>query len=146
MDKQAIIMNFSAPPSIEDIEVITASMLEILPDELVDFAQDIVIQVEDFPDTAIEVELDLEDPYDLLALYRAASQISPGVERKNADGEDILMVFRRPVLDLWCETGEDLGDLIRSVMIEEIGQYHNFSESEIGEMITRHHQGLFIAG
>jgi predicted Zn-dependent protease with MMP-like domain len=98
--------------------------------------------VEDFPDEAVQHDLDLDDPYELLALYRSGSQIAPGVTKKTANDDDILMIFRRPLLDAWCESGEDLGTLIRHVMIGELGQNFDFSEEDIEEMISRHFQGI----
>lgn len=78
----------------------------------------------------------------MLALYRSGSEIAPGVTRKTANDDDQLLIFRRPLLDAWCETQEDLNTLIRQVMIEEIAQNFDFSEDEIEEMAARHFQGV----
>jgi len=95
------------------------------------------IRVEDFPDEVMQQDLELEDPYDLLAYYRSGSQMSPGVVRKTANDDDVLVIFRRPLLDAWCETGDDLSLLLRQVMIEEIAQNFEFSEEDIEEMAAR---------
>lgn len=135
-------MNYSAPPSLDDLEVIAQAAMETLPEELMEFCDALVIKVEDFPDEALEEDLDLEDPYDLVALYRNGNQISPGVESKVANDDDLLLIFRRPLLDMWCEQCEDLNNLVRQVMIEELAQSFEFSDDEIEEMTARHHQGL----
>jgi len=139
---QRIIMNFTVPPGLEDLEAMADNVLELLPEELLEFMDDIELQVEDMPDEALEAELELDDPFDLLALYRSGREISPGVEKKNADGEDMLILFRRPILDYWCESGDDLTNLLRQVMIEELGRHFDFSDAEIEEMTGRHYQGL----
>ncbi len=54
----------------------------------------------------------------------------------------MLFLYRRPILDLWCHTQDDLTNLIREVMIEELASNFDFSESEIEEMAARHHQGM----
>ncbi len=144
MDRRQIIMNFSVPPSLEDIEYIAADARENLPEELLEFCEETDIVVEDFPDSATEAELELDDPYDLLALYKSGREISPGVERKTAGDSDTLVLYRRPMLDLWCESGEDLSAVVRQVMIEEIGRSFDFSDSEIEEMLRRHYQGMFV--
>lgn len=141
MNQRQIIMNFSVPPSIEDIEVLASNALQTLPEELVEFCDTLAIRVEDIPDEALEGELSLEDPYELISLFRSGKQISPGVESKTANDEDVLLLFRRPFLDMWCETGEDLSILVRQILIEELGQNFDFSEDEIDEMSQRHHQG-----
>ena len=142
MEQHQIVMNFTVPPSMEDIEALAKDSLSSLPDELLEFCESLAIEVEEFPDTAIEEELELEDPYEVLALYRKGNQIAPGVESKVANDEDLLILYRRPLLDMWCETGDDLSRIVRDIMIEEIGRNFDFSEEEIEDMASRHHQGL----
>lgn len=142
MNQQRIIMNFSAPPSAEDIQTMARGVLAALPDEILEFCESLAIQVEDFPDDATQSEMELDDPYELVALYRSGKEISRGVQRKVANDDDLLILFRRPILDLWCDTQDDLTSLIREVMIEELGNNFEFSEDEIEEMTARHHQGM----
>jgi predicted Zn-dependent protease with MMP-like domain len=142
MDRKQIIMNYTMPPSAEDLGVIAGDVLDTLPEELVEFCEGIAIRVEDLPDEVVESELDLEDPFDLFVLYRSGSEISPGVEKKTANDDDVLVIYRRPVLDLWCEGGEDLYGIIRQIMIEELGRHFDFSDDEVDEMVGRHYQGM----
>lgn len=143
VSRQEIIMNFSTPPSPDDIAVMVRQVLESLPDELSAKCEDLVLEIEEFPDDATVQDLDLETPYELLALYHSAREISPGVQKKIANGEDRLVFYRRPVLDVWCETGEDLSSLVREVVVEELARGFEFSDDDIQEMVGRHHQGLF---
>lgn len=136
-----IIMNFSGPPSADDLMAIAQATLESLPEEIMEFCDSLTVQIEEVPDEAIENDLDLDDPYELVALYRSGTQIAPGVQKKVANDDDVLILFRRPLLDLWCETCDDLNVLVRQVMIEELGQNFDFSEDDIDEMSRRHYQG-----
>ncbi len=135
-------MNFTVPPAIEDIEVISASVFEDLPEEILKFCEEIQIVVEDIVDEATEIDQGLDDPFELLALYKNGREIAPGIEKKIADSIDTLTLYRRPILDLWCETGEDFSYLLRQIMIEELGRKFDFTESEIAEMTQRHYQGM----
>lgn len=139
---QHIVMNFSAPPSDDDLLVIANEQLQIMPDELSEHCADLTIQMEDFPDEATEADLELDDPYELLALFRAGKELSPGVEKKAANDDDVLVMYRRPILDAWCESGDDLTQVIRDAMIEEIANHFEFSEDDIDEMSSRHYQGM----
>lgn len=139
---QKIIMNFTVPPSADDLEAIAQDVVQNLPDELLEFCDGLAVQIEELADVALEEEFDLEDPYDLLAVYKSGKQISPGVESKVANDDDVLILFRMAILDIWCETGEDLTQVVRDVMIEEIGNNFDFSEDEIEDMSRRHHQGM----
>jgi predicted Zn-dependent protease with MMP-like domain len=142
MERDQIIMSFSMPPSLDDIEVMAKAALGTLPEEFGEHIENLAVRVEDFPDEAILQEMDLEDPYELLALYRSGSQIAPGVTKKSANDDDVIIIFRRPLLDAWCEICDDLTALIRQVMIEELGQNFDFTDEEIEEMAARHYQGM----
>lgn len=136
-------MNFTMPPGVDDLEALAASVIEALPDELLRFCDDsLAVVVEDLVDETDEADLDLDDPFDLLAQYKNGKQISPGVERKMANDEDVLILYRRPILDMWCETEEDLSSLLRQIMIEELGRQFEFSEDDIDDMTKRHYQGM----
>lgn len=142
MDQQRIIMNYTAPPGLDDIETMANSLLTSLPEEIMENCETLVIQVEDFPDDTVQSEQELEDIYELVALYRSGKEIAPGVQRKVANDDDVLILYRRAILDLWCETQEDLIGLLREVMIEELARNFEFSEDEIEEMTARHYQGM----
>ncbi len=140
LSRHEIIMNFTTSPSLDDLTVMARQILESLPDELSASCEELGLQVEEFPDEGIEEEMDLETPYELLALFRSGKEIAPGVQKKVANEEDVLLIFRRPILDLWCETGDDLTSLVREVVIEEIARGLEFSEDDIKEMVLRAHQ------
>lgn len=140
--QQHIVMNFVRPPGLEDLQTLSSAVLEHLPDELLDHVDDLSVQIEDFPDETIEQELGIEDPFDVIAVYRSGKILSPGVESKNSTDEDVLLIFRRPLLDMWCEQCDDLFILVRSIMIEEIARHYEFSDDDISVMLESHHQGL----
>lgn len=139
---QQILMNFTCAPMDDDILSIANAQLENMPDDLADHCEELTIVVEDLPDEATESDLELDDPYELLSLYKAGKELSPGVEKKVANDDDILILYRRPLLDSWCETGEDLTQIIRDTMIEEIANHFEFSDDDIENMSAQHYQGM----
>lgn len=44
---------------------------------------------------------------------------------------DQIYLYRRPILDYWCETGEDLTSLVKHVLIHEIGHHFGFSDDDM---------------
>jgi predicted Zn-dependent protease with MMP-like domain len=44
---------------------------------------------------------------------------------------DMIHLYRRPLIDYWAETGEPLGDIIRHVVIHEIGHHFGFSDEDM---------------
>ncbi len=139
---QQILMNFSMAPTEDDISVIATNQLETMPDELIEHVEKLTIQIEDMPDETTESDLELDDPYELLVLYKAGKELTPGVETKVANDDDVLILYRRSILDAWCETGEDLTQIVRESMIEEIGNHFEFSDDDIESMNSQHYQGM----
>ncbi len=121
---------FSVPPSLADLEEVAMRAYASLPEELSRHVRDVVIRVEDFPDAETEQEMELETPFDLLGLYRGVSldKQSVGMVRQEVD---MIFLYRRPILDYWCETGEDLTDIVRHVLIHEIGHHFGFSDDDM---------------
>jgi predicted Zn-dependent protease with MMP-like domain len=125
---KAIFVGFTVPPSAEDIQAIAEGILDELPDSLRKSTAKLKIQVEDFPDAFIEQELELETSFDLLGCYQSATvgRIAASVKR-----EDILYLYRRPILDVWADTNEDLTRIVNRVLIQEIGTHFGYSPDEI---------------
>ena len=140
MDAKQIIMHFTTPPGLNDFETIAQAVIEGMPDELEEYCDDLQILVEDFPDEVMQSDLEVDDPYELLALFRSGKELSPGVEKKEGKEEDVLLLFRRPILDLWCENCEDITALIREIIIDEVARANDFNDDEIEEMSGRHNQ------
>jgi predicted Zn-dependent protease with MMP-like domain len=44
---------------------------------------------------------------------------------------DLIFLYRRPLLDFWVETGEDLEHLIRHVLVHEIGHHFGLSDDDM---------------
>lgn len=141
-EQQRIIMNYTTSPSLDELETMAMQMTEQLPDELIEYGENLVIQIEDFADETLLAENEIDDPFELPALFQSGREISPGVEKKDGSDENTLILYRRPILDLWCESGEDLSFVIRQIMVEEIARAHEFSDDDIETMIETHFQAL----
>ena len=128
METKAIFVGFTVPPSIEDITEIAESIIDELPDTLRKHTSGLKIQVEDFPDAFIEQEMELETPFDLLGCYQSSS---PAAKAASAKRQDTLFLYRRPILDAWAETSDDLARLVNRVIIQEVGHHFGFTPEEI---------------
>ncbi len=126
-------MPFAAPPSAADIEAIARAALAEIPGELARHARDVVILVAEFPDEDVEREMSLESPFDLLGLYQGVSLDKKGVGDA-PDDLDRVFLYRRPLLDYWCESGESLEALVRNTLIHEIGHHFGFSDDDMDRL------------
>jgi len=119
-----------SPPGLDEIETIAAAALKTIPGVLLAHVDGVVIRIEEFPDEETERELGLESPFDLLGLYRGVSLDQKSVAEVASD-IDMIFLYRRPILDMWCETGEDLHHIVRHVLIHEIGHHFGFSDADM---------------
>jgi predicted Zn-dependent protease with MMP-like domain len=118
------------PPTIADIEDLATRALGTIPRRLKQHLGAVVIRVEEFPDEETEDTMGLDSPFDILGLYRGVALPHKSVSdpRPNVD---MIFLYRRPILDFWCETGEDLAGLVRHVLIHEIGHHFGFSDEDM---------------
>lgn len=124
------------PPSLAELEALAQASLTAIPAELRQQVRDVVIRVEEFPDEETEQEMELETPFDLLGLYRGVDMTRKSV-MDAPTGPDMIFLYRRPLLDYWCDTGENLGDIVRHVLIHEIGHHFGFSDDDMEEIEAR---------
>ncbi len=117
-------------PGAADIEALAAAALETIPAKLRAELRGVVIRVEEFPDEATQAEMELESPFDLLGLYHGVSLREKSV-LDVAEELDMIFLYRRPLLDHWCEGDETLGQLVRHVLIHEIGHHFGFSDEDM---------------
>jgi predicted Zn-dependent protease with MMP-like domain len=120
-------------PDLEDFERLGCKALKSLPEPLRAQTRDVLIIVEDFPDDDVTEMMNLDTPYDLLGLYQGVAL----PERSIADVgrlPDCIHLYRRPILDYWCESGERLDAIIHHVLLHEIGHHFGFSDEEMEEL------------
>lgn len=126
-------MSPNLPPSLAEIEALARRVLDTLPSRLKRHLGSVAIRVEEFPDEETEAEMALDSPFDILGLYRGVA-----LPRKSISDPrpqlDMIFLYRRPILDYWCDTGEDLARVVRHVMIHEIGHHFGFSDAEMARI------------
>jgi len=121
---------FTAPPSLADIEALANDALGSIPDSMRRLVRNVPILILDFPDEDLEEEMGLESPFDLLGIYAGV----PETQKSLLDVStrpDMILLFRRPILDYWCETAEELAAIVRHVLIHEIGHHFGFSDDDM---------------
>lgn len=121
---------FGTAPTLADLEAIARAALKEIPERLRRLVGDVPILIEDFPDEATERAMKLESPFDLLGLYHGVALSQKSVFDVPTD-VDRIFLYRRPLLDYWCETGEPLEAIVRNTLIHEIGHHFGFSDEDM---------------
>jgi len=124
------IERYSTPPTIADLEAVAREAYAGVPARLRRFVQNVVVRVEDFPDDEILEDLECDSPFDLLGLYRGVDLTQKSISDTPED-LDRIYLYRRPILDYWCESGEDLTHVVRHILIHEIGHHFGLSDDDM---------------
>lgn len=127
--------NSRFPPSLDDIAEIAEQVAAVLPEPFRAHIRHVVIRVAEFCDPEIEREMGLDSPFELLGLYYGVAISRRSVLDVPTD-IDAIFLYRRPILDFWCETGEDLARVVRHVLIHEIGHHLGFSDDDMDAIET----------
>ncbi len=126
-------MTPQTPPSLADIEALAHDALADLPRLFIQELGPVVIRVEEFPDRETERAMRLDSPFDLLGLYRSVPLPHKSVSDPRPE-IDMIFLYRRPILDYWCESGDDLFDVVRHVLVHEIGHHFGFSDADMARI------------
>lgn len=117
-------------PTLDQIEAIARDALAKLPADFAAHLGDIVLIVEDFADEETLASLGIESPFDLTGVYHGRP-----VGKKSsfdvAPQPDRIHLYRRAILDEWCETGVGLDALVRHVLIHEVGHHFGLSDDDM---------------
>lgn len=117
-------------PSLADFEAMASEAWNRLPSEFRKLCRDVVFRIEDFADDDVLDELDLENPFDLMGLYKGVSLDRKSVMDQSTE-PDMVLLYRRPILDYWAEGDETLGHLVTHVLVHEIGHHFGLSDADM---------------
>ncbi|MBU1383716.1 MAG: metallopeptidase family protein [Alphaproteobacteria bacterium] len=121
-------------PSLEDFARLAREAFDALPEPFRSLAGDVVIRIDDFADEEVLAGFGMEDPFELTGLYHGVDVgrregLGPAPEASR------IFLYRRPILDEWCERGDvGLSEIIAHVLIHEIGHHFGLDDDRIDEV------------
>ena len=124
----------SIAPSLALLEQLAHEAISTLPEPFREPATHIRLRIEEFPDEDILDELQIDDPFELTGLYDGI----PLTEKSTADQvikPDVIWLFRRPILDDWCERGDvSIQELVSHVVVHELAHHFGWSDEDIANI------------
>lgn len=121
-------------PSLDDFARLAREAFDALPEPFRSLAGEVVIRVDDFADDQTLAMMEMQDPFELTGLYH-------GVDIGQRDGlgpapePSRIFLYRRPILDEWCERGDvGLSEIIAHVLIHEIGHHFGLDDDRIDQV------------
>ncbi len=117
-------------PTADKIGDLAEQALGQIPMRMRELVDGVVIRIEEFPDAEVVEEMSLESPFDILGLYSGIS-----LDRKSyfdpSTEPDMVFLYRRPILDFWYDGSDTLPEVVRYVLIHEIGHHFGFSDADM---------------
>lgn len=108
-------------------------IFERLPQRFRELSEGVVIRVDDFPTDEVLDEMEAESEFDLLGLFQGT-----GLPFRSNDDigrlPNMIWLYRRPILDYWAENDETLGDIVRHVLVHEIGHHFGLSDDDMAKI------------
>ena len=98
-------MTDAVAPSLDDFARLAREAFDALPEGFRAAAGDVVIRIDDFADDETLDAMGIEDPFELSGLYHGVD-----IGRRDSMGPapepSRIFLYRRPILDEWCERGD----------------------------------------
>jgi predicted Zn-dependent protease with MMP-like domain len=118
-------------PTSEDIDALARAAFERLPTSFQSLSEGLVIQVIDFPDDETLKEMGAESEFDLLGLFHGRGLAQRGASEETGELPNMIWLYRRPLLDFWCEGEDSLNEVVTHVLVHEIGHHFGLSDADI---------------
>jgi predicted Zn-dependent protease with MMP-like domain len=121
---------FDHPPSAEEIEAIARDAMKRLPEPFASHLAAVVLQVDEYADEELLAELEIEHPLDLTGVYEGIPISQRSVETSGTL-PDRIRLFRQAILAEWAEEGEPFEQLVRHILIHEVGHHFGLSDADM---------------
>lgn len=111
-------------------EKLVEEAFEGLPDEFREACKGVAIRAEPLPDAETLAALELTNPYQLLGLYHGVSLARKSVFDLPMQ-PDMVFIYRLPIIAYARAEGYALRDVVRHVLIHEIGHHFGLSDADM---------------
>jgi predicted Zn-dependent protease with MMP-like domain len=118
-------------PGLDDFQTIAEAAYAALPEEFRALTRDVGIRIEDFAEADVLRELGIENEFDLMGLFQGIGLAQDNAVPMTGQMPNQVVLYRRPVLDYWCENEETLGHVITHVLVHEIGHHFGLSDEDM---------------
>jgi len=123
-----------ARPGAADIDTFAAiaeAEFAALPEEFRALTGDIEIRIAEWPDRDALAAVGLHHPLDLLGLFEGVGLGQGGAVAPTGLFPNRIWLYRRPILAFTAEGTDTLTEVIRHVLVHEIGHHFGLSDDDM---------------
>jgi predicted Zn-dependent protease with MMP-like domain len=114
-------------PSLDVFAELAEAALAEIPEEFKRHIEGVALRIDDWPDEGTLRQMRIRHPLGLLGLYRG---LPVGFKQAGAVVKhvDMIFLYRQPILAYLRARGGDLQEMIRHVLVHEIGHHFGLSD------------------
>jgi len=124
-----------ADPSLDDFAEIAEAALAEVPEDFKRHIEGVALRIDDMPDAGTLRQMRIRHPLGLLGLYRGLpfGHKQAGMVVQHVD---MIFLYRQPILAHWRRRGGDLREIVRHVLVHEIGHHFGLSDRDMARIET----------
>jgi predicted Zn-dependent protease with MMP-like domain len=120
-------------PGPAEFEAMAYAAFRAIPEPFSGYLGGITVRIEDFADNETLDALGIENKWNLSGLYHGSPLDKQSVW-SSGELPPVITLYRMPLLAEWRQTGVDLVDLVRHVVIHEAGHHFGLSDEEMAAL------------
>lgn len=115
-------------PDTPTFERLAHAAMAALPSPFREHLDGVIVRIEEFADDETLDALGIDDAWDLTGLYHGRPVGEPA---QTGELPAAIYLYRQPLLDEWHETGVGLEELVRHVVVHEVGHHFGLSDEQM---------------
>jgi predicted Zn-dependent protease with MMP-like domain len=119
-----------------EFDGLIASAFEELPETYRDACRGLAIRSEALPSPETLAALELDNPFQLLGLYHGLNLARKSTFAVPTEA-DVILIYRLPIIAYAEASRFELADVVRHVLIHEIGHHLGFSDDDMEAIEAR---------
>jgi predicted Zn-dependent protease with MMP-like domain len=128
-----MIRRYDPQPGPAECEAMAYVAFRAIPEPFSGYLSGITVRIEDFADNKTLDALGIENEWNLSGLYHGSPLDKQSVW-SSGDLPPIITLYRMPLLREWHETGVKLEELVRHIVIHEVGHHFGLSDEEMAAL------------
>lgn len=113
-----------------DFEDLVEKALQEIPAQFLDQLGDVAILVEDWPDRALLLELDMNPDEETLFGYFEGDPLTAHDREYSGRLPACIYIFKGPIEEV-CDTDAEIAEEVRLTVLHEIGHFFGLSEEQV---------------